>query len=249
MKKKLFVLLILSFFCAACDANYNLEINNETLSENISLTTDLTKQEEYQGRQLTSYFEQLNKEKHAKYYDDESLRPSQSYETNIETTENMRKFNINGDFNLNNFYRSRAIKSCFNEFDIQKSENYILLRTNNRCALFDNYSLLENLTINIKTDLEVIVSNADNVNGNIYTWNINRNNYKNKSVHITYVLEDSTKEENTIESPEEEPNVKEETPEETTKKVKNYNILIFGACLGVLIVVIFIVLRFKKKKF
>ena len=59
-----------------------------------------------------------------------------------------------------------------------------LLKTSNRCNIFDTYSLLNEIKVTIKTDLEVISSNADVVNNNLYTWLINRNNYNNKSIKI-----------------------------------------------------------------
>ena len=53
-----------------------------------------------------------------------------------------------------------------------------------RFNCFNKYSELDDVTINIDSSLEVESSNADEVNGNIYTWNINKSNADNKPINI-----------------------------------------------------------------
>ena len=48
----------------------------------------------------------------------------------------------------------------------------------------DENLIVDSVKVNITTELEVLENNADEVNGNTYTWNINNNNYLNKEVNI-----------------------------------------------------------------
>ena len=48
----------------------------------------------------------------------------------------------------------------------------------------DDVKQFDSLTINIKTDLEVVENNADKVDGNTYTWVINENNYQNHPIQM-----------------------------------------------------------------
>ena len=51
-------------------------------------------------------------------------------------------------------------------------------------ALYREGSKPEDIIVNVRTNLTVLESNADKVNGNVYTWNINDQNYTNKPIYI-----------------------------------------------------------------
>ena len=49
---------------------------------------------------------------------------------------------------------------------------------------FDEYPLLEEVTVNIKTDYLVEENNADSVDGNTYTWVFNKDSKKSIDIVI-----------------------------------------------------------------
>ena len=52
------------------------------------------------------------------------------------------------------------------------------------CYIFDNYNLMDKLTVNIKSNYLVSEHNADEVVDNTYTWVITKDNYKKKNIYI-----------------------------------------------------------------
>ena len=239
MKKKilLFSILLLS----GCSINYDLEISSSELDEQTVISTNLTANESYENESLTTVLDNLNNV--SIYFDSNEIR-ADKYKITKSESNNIKNYHFSTAYSLNDFYRSAAINQCFKEFNIQTEDNYVLLRTNNRCAAFDNYPLLEAITINIKTDLNVIVSNADQVNDNIYTWHLTRDNYTNKAVRLTYSLpDDSEKTEDNTAKPSENPT---STVEEEKAINQQYKVIIIGSCFIILGLIILGVIKFKK---
>lgn len=246
MKNKIILLVISIIILNGCTVEYNLDLDKNVLTETTTILTDVTTSETYENELLIDIFDTKNK-----YYEPTYINPENydeyvgGYQKNVDyykiedyKKDNFKGLKISNNFDFNNYQRSRIINYCFDKLSMQKSDNYVLLRTNDNCKLFDSYPLLEKLTINIKTDLEVIVSNADKVVDNVYTWNINQNNYKNKSVHLTYSLGKSPDEE--IKKPIEEKN-------EPKEEKNNFNILIILACYTILGLVLIIIIKKSKK--
>lgn len=231
--KKFLLLLVAILLLPGCSINYDLEITADEFYEQTSIIPDINKDEK-------NILDQINSQQPI-YYNPSANAKIKYYKI----TKNEENLKLENTFTFDDFYRSSAIKQCFKEVTYQKEDNYILLRTNNKCAAFDEYPLLDALTIKIKTNLEVIVSNADNVNGNIYTWVITKDNYANKSIHLTYSL---PREEN-IKDNDNAINSEENTAEDekdNLKKVQYRTVMIIGS-LVLLGVVIGVIIRYKSK--
>ena len=67
------------------------------------------------------------------------------------------------------------------------------MKTDEYFKCFDFYEDLDNLTINIKSDLLIKKHNADKVKGNTYSWNITKDNYENKSILLEIKTSNSNK--------------------------------------------------------
>ncbi len=254
--KKIIICIFLVFLCSGCSVTYNLEINENDFQENISIYSQEDSTETYDGTNIFDFYNLQKNERIPKYFDHGydleyytgTISEDLLYKVEDYSNEENRGIQLSANFDDTDFYRSAAIKQCFEELDRQKENGYVLLRTNNKCNLFETYPILENITIRIKTDLEVIASNADNVDDNVYIWDINRNNYNNKSIHLTYVLPGS------IKKPEEQqPITPEENVEENKEEVVenteegNYNIFLILGSFVVLALVIYFVLKYKNK--
>lgn len=241
--KKILLLLSFTLLCG-CSVNYNLEISENDLLEKTTIMTDPSQKEMFNGEALVAALDKSRNYSEPIYFDSQN---NNSYNNGIATNtkyyqiDNYQNANWQGltatnKFDRDVFYRSQMVKYCFKELDYQSADNYIMLRTNNKCDAFDLYPLLENITINIKTDLNVIVSNADKVEDNVYTWVINRNNYQNKPIRLTYSLADRL---DTEENPDIDKEESKEPNTEPVKAKKNNNgiIIVVGllATLGLLV--------------
>ncbi len=222
MKKKILLLLLLLLsilLLSGCTVNYDLKITEDDFQEQSVISVDTNKNEIYQDQTLPTVLDNL---KPMAVYANSNSTSAKRYNLTRTENNNIKNLNIANTFSLSDFYRSAAVNQCFKELNIQTEDNYVLIRTNRKCEAFDNYPLLENITINIETDMEVIVSNADKVDGNVYTWNITRENYMDKAVRLSYSLPRVTTENK-------DDHIFEEKPESTTTredaKKRQYNVI------------------------
>ena len=81
-----------------------------------------------------------------------------------------------------NIINSNIINNLFDSVMI--NDNYINIY--NSKNIFSYYDNLDNITIKFESDKNVKESNADEVRDNIYYWYINKDNYVNKNIKITF---------------------------------------------------------------
>lgn len=79
---------------------------------------------------------------------------------------------------------SLSFSQCYDLYKMIKDNNKIIIATSKEFKCFDKYEELDSVTINLTTDLEVESSTADSVHKNKYTWNINRQNYRDSEINI-----------------------------------------------------------------
>ena len=60
----------------------------------------------------------------------------------------------------------------------------LLISTSKKFLCFNNYNNLDDVTVNITTKKEVYSNNADSVNGNTYTWYINKDTKDDASIQM-----------------------------------------------------------------
>ena len=91
---------------------------------------------------------------------------------------------LNGKFKNNN-NNSRAVSVACNEYKIFKKNNIYNLVARD-FVLFDRYPDLNSITVKVTSAYNILDNNADSVKKNVYIWNINRDNYKNKTISLSY---------------------------------------------------------------
>lgn len=190
MKKFLFFICIL--LLTGCDITYNLDIDDDFV-ENISIIEDNSANFSYVigGTDLISfknyyvsdfipihYNDIYYPESHVKvdgvtYYNKEDL-----------SGYNKIMVNLNGTFdNIDSLSNSNAIwKGCSN-INISKDDDIVISASGFK--VFDDYKIVDTLSVNIKTKYNVTEHNADKVSDDTYTWLITRDNYLNKRIQIT----------------------------------------------------------------
>ena len=114
-------------------------------------------------------------------------------------------FNYKYNFDINEYEKARTVKESFRNYNISVNENdnTISISTDNEGIMyFDNYSELDEVRVNIKTDYLVEENNADTIDGNTYTWVFNKDSKKsiNMVIDTTETLKeiDSRKSNNTM---------------------------------------------------
>ena len=178
MKKRKFLLLIISvFLLSGCSAEYNLTINEDTMEEDINAIFDKARESEY-----ASNMEQIRR---TAYYNFDT-RENEYYTFNKDEDENNIILNYKYRYTDNNLYKSEAFSRCYYKRIVNVTDDLITINTDKQvaCLYKDGNREIDDITVNIRTDLTVLENNADKVNGKVYTWYINDQNYTNKPIYI-----------------------------------------------------------------
>lgn len=173
MKKIVLVISIL--FLTGCTVEYNLHFSSDSIKEQITIIPE-TNQEQENTKTLekTEYFAIIDKNRNL------------PYEVKQNKIGNYTSYTYTYDYGFSEFKQS-SFTRCYDAYTILEENNIISLNTSKKfnCMVY-NYNKIDNIKINITTDYKVIESNADEINGNVYTWNINNSNYENKSIKFSY---------------------------------------------------------------
>lgn len=194
--KKLILLFFALFFLTGCSANYEIEIYNNQIKEKMEyVSTDTFSWDSevqyglsYRDLVLSSYeypypifYNTVVDENDrikldgVKYYNNSIISSATHLGQMLEYT----------DFTLQDFQDSSIVNNCYQYFNIIEEKDNILISTSLKNLCFDQYPLLDNITIHVKTNHKVVSSNASQVNGYHYTWNISRENKDDSAILLT----------------------------------------------------------------
>ena len=176
-KIKVFVLICCLFLLSGCSAEYNLTINNSTMEEDINAIFDKATESE-----LASRMEKIRRSSFYNY----DTRENEYYDFTKREDDSSIILNYNYQYTGNNLYKSEAASSCYYKRIVNVTDKYITIDTDKQvtCLYKDGNREIDDITVNIRTDLTVLENNADEVNNGVYTWYINDKNYSNKPISI-----------------------------------------------------------------
>ena len=193
--KKIFILSFFLLLLTGCTATYNIEIYNDKVKEDMSFVEkDSNKwnsvvEYELTYDELVSNFYEYPypifygtvvdedpyiKLKNVKYYTSVKINNDLEYGGGL-------KYN---DFNINEYVDSNIVKECYDYFNVIDEDDSIFLSTSKVNKCFDEYPLLDNITINLKTNHKVLEHNADSKNGYHYSWTIDKSEKDNAAIYI-----------------------------------------------------------------
>ena len=182
--KKILWLILLVFIITGCDVNYNLEVTNDYMIESVDFWYDNNAENE---KIIDNYLE-VN---HQAYFDMD-LGINYNYSQKKIKDDGKIGMNLRYNYSSDNLQNSSLLDRCYYKKSVTVTDSEIVLYTDGKtnCLYLDDNKNFDSLTINIKTDLPVIENNADEVNGNTYTWKINEKNYQNHPINIRISRED-----------------------------------------------------------
>ena len=172
MKKCLLCMVII--LVTGCTANYNLKIGNDYIDEQLSLSipTDLTQDDIFKSQTSSKISVYTNS--------------NDKYDMSSEEIGGNHIINYSYRHNIDKFGKSNFIVKCFSKSDISESNDTIKFETGKgfNCIKLEDDAYLDEVKLNITTDLHVSKNNADEVNGKTYTWIFNDDNYKDKQISM-----------------------------------------------------------------
>lgn len=221
MKKT--VIIILFLVLCGCTANYNVEIKDNRIIENMSI--------------IENDFSKLNKENDIgstmdKSFDSltvKSIYDEKNY--NITRIKDNTKSGVeyNKEFSMEDFNTETIAKQCFKNFMYVSNEKGFYIDTGKDSNCFQIYEYLDQINVTLKSSYVVKDNNADKIDGNIYIWNINRDNYKDKRIKISFLYNNAVD------------NIKKE---ESYSKIVNF--ILYS--LGIVILIVCIIIYEKVRK-
>lgn len=232
MKKRIILLIMILLLNTGCTSEYNLTIDNNVYQEKVNIN-GITSDE----------LSNLNRDWQIPIDKDEYNNISGDPSSEIKITGDTYSYNVSGnnltfnyDFTRSTLNNSTAISICYDKATITNYEDSIVISTSSKVTCFNKYPYLTSIKVNITTDKSVTSHNADSVNGNTYTWNINKGNSTDKSINmIINNQEDDSQSQTTTGN---------NTNIESENKSKDYTLYIF--CVILLIVLLLGYFIFKK---
>lgn len=179
MKKNLF-LIVLLLLLTGCTCKYNLTIDGSTYKEEVMIVAENDSEKSDLNYEWKI---PIDKEEYNLVGDSSTTQEYSSDLYNYKLVGNVLTFNH--DFSKSKYVNSTAVSSCYNKLTLLNHNNATILSTSIKAECFEKYPQLNNITINIKVDRDVISDNADEKNGKTYTWYIDKSSANNKSINLT----------------------------------------------------------------
>ena len=142
--KKILLLLVMVFLLTGCGAEYTLIYENGIFREELSIPKDKLDEEEF-----SDALEFIGREEKKVNYTQEDTKDKKIIKQKL------------GE----NFITTDIIEYCYNHIYVLNDKKVISISTDK-----NNYCSDKNIVVKLKTDKEVLSSNANKVEGNTYIW-------------------------------------------------------------------------------
>ena len=194
--KKIIILFISIFFLTGCNATYNIEIYNNQVKEDLEYIS--TNPQIWDSKvQYNLTYRDLVLASHKYPYpafnstvvlEDDTIKLDdvEYYENNLisDSSSFGQTFSYH-KFTLENFNDSSIVKKCYQYFNVIEKNDEIIFSTSLKNKCFEEYQILTDITIKLKTNHKVVSSNADIVDGYHYTWNISKKEQEDAAILLT----------------------------------------------------------------
>ena len=175
--KYLFCLFFILLFTTGCDVTYNLEILGDNYNELVVVPGIGNLEEKYPVVAFYGVSGNMeNPNEYAEYVE--------YYKDEVDLKDEVVTFKYS--FLNSEFIRSNFANTCYKNFTFLKDNETgnLIISTDRKFLCFDKYKDLNNVKIKIKTNHEVISSNAHDVDDDIYIWNITKENKDDISISM-----------------------------------------------------------------
>lgn len=172
--KKIILIILSLLILTGCSATYDITFTDNQIKDEIKVYTDTEIVNRATTKDINDFSNKIL----------EWERGHDHYTREVYTTDKITGYIYKYDFNYDEYDAMSQIRKCYDKFDLTYNEKEIILKTSNKFLCKEYYEDVDNLTLTIKTDKQIISSNADTKTGNKHTWTITKNNYKNKPIEI-----------------------------------------------------------------
>lgn len=179
MKKNIFLIIISLLLLTGCTSEYTLEFSNNGIKENVKIEIDNSDIPNKSSNMVSEVDDRITpfiEEEQYPFINDYNKK----YNKKVTEIDSGKRIELSYKYSHTEFKNSQTYNTCFEDKSFVEERNGYILNLNGR--FFCRYS--DEVTINIKTNNEVISNNADKVDGNTYTWIINGSNVDKTDIQI-----------------------------------------------------------------
>lgn len=178
--KKTLIICICIFLCG-CTSKYTLEISDDSFKENIDVVIDKNllpsiPEISENGIELDDRLTPFLKDDTKVFTNNDK----KNYKKKVTYLDNIIKVKMSYKYNKKEFLNSNSLNLCFDDAVFTYEDKYYIQAKGTFYCLY-----IDEIEINIKTNNKVFEHNADKVDGNIYTWIINKKNYNDVDIEIS----------------------------------------------------------------
>lgn len=176
--KKILILSLLIILLTGCNVTYNIELTDDIVNDKIEISGS------------RDMFVEYSKDENKTNYISDILFRIENNRNNLTKQKFINrdtlKYVYSGNIEYNDIlFLTPFSRWCYDEASMfLEDENKVIFTTSDKFLCYDLYSELENVKVNITSKYDVIENNADEIQGNTYTWIINRDNKDNKKIYI-----------------------------------------------------------------
>lgn len=178
MKRIKFILIITCLlFLSGCTATYEINIKDNKITEKLRLietNTTLFDKATDTGWTLRETFESLLNN------DDEFSQANYK----VKSLNSDNQLGVEYSANNNSVINSSILNQCYINPSVVEKDGIITIDTGNNFKCYEYYDNLETIKVVLKTNHEIISTNADEQDGNTYIWNITKDS--NKQIQVSY---------------------------------------------------------------
>jgi len=184
MKKIKFVFLVLILlFISGCDVTYEITIKNNKIKEKVSiveLNQSIFDKKLDTGWTLRESFE---------LYANSDEFAHEDYKVKSSSNNNRLALEYKSK-DSTTILNSSFLNLCYTKPTVSELDGVITIDTGKNFQCYEYYENLDNIKIILKTNHEVVSTNAHEIEGDKYIWNITSNSDKNIKISY-YEKEDS----------------------------------------------------------
>ena len=169
-------LLILLLF-TGCDAVVDIEIVDGVVNQKFNVTMNESEITEENAFYTFSQIVLMTE------FDTEMLS---NYSITNYSKIGEKSFNASRKFYVNDYKNDNILDICFDDYSYSYKNDIFKIETKGNFKCYDNYEMLDKITLNITTKYDVINNNADRAFNNKYTWNFTKDDHdKNILIEVS----------------------------------------------------------------
>lgn len=188
MKVKHLFLIIIIFLISGCTAEVNLNITDSKVNESVDIIfyQNVIYSKDLIRTSFRNYIPAFAKDSIVDTEEDLPNANTEYYQKEVTDLGDGYKFNYSYNFDITDYENSTTMKNAFkvSNINVDHGTNQIKISTDSDGIIyFNDYPMLEEVIVNIKTDYLVEENNADKVSNNTYTWVFTKDS--KKSINMT----------------------------------------------------------------